>query len=601
MKRLRIIVGSAFLLFFVFLMIYDGDNEYLQEKTADKIWFEFTETVNDIVRKGDHISYAPSPVNTETNKWKRYRDRLAYQIEVLNIKNAPMMKNSYLLETKFEDFEGKYNVYFTLYEKNTGKIVDAREITSEPIKAKSTIPAILAVVFAIITLRPILSLLVAVWVGSIINNANSPIVGLQQMIANYIPAGLIGKDFSNLKIIISFMLIQASLALLVYSACAKNLKDINSKFLKILPIPFMAVHPYIFASIGSWWFNLFTTKPKQMFRSSFISQSLSLALPALFFSPYILYIFGMLSHQLYALNLNISPIDLFARTLPFRFFSFSIIAVIIGYSIFNKNIGEISTDVVSSDTSSDKFKPMMKINRWLPYFAIFAAIAVLSIGSFFFDDINTSLLVSAAICFTTVSSILLKTYLLSFKEIGKVSWLSLRSTINYTVLLVLSFALIKVLYDLGTVYYIISLFKVKIGSTIFPLTAFIMSVLTTLIMGNSFVTFTLLTPLLLPIAGQLGGITELTMTIAGILEGGLAGEMISPFSPSSIITSSIYKISTARHIITQLPYVSMCLACAGILGFLMCATDIPIWISYCAILAFGLIVMIKRPTYKIMS
>ena len=120
-------------------------------------------------------------------------------------------------------------------------------------------------------------------------------------------------------------------------------------------------------------------------------------------------------------------------------------------------------------------------------------------------------------------------------------------------------------------------------------------------MGNSFVTFTLLTPLLLPIAGQLGGITELTMTIAGILEGGLAGEMISPFSPSSIITSSIYKISTARHIITQLPYVSMCLACAGILGFLMCATDIPIWISYCAILAFGLIVMIKRPTYKIMS
>ncbi|MCX6112411.1 MAG: hypothetical protein NTY22_03885, partial [Proteobacteria bacterium] len=330
MGRLRFIIGSIFVLFFIFLLIYNGDNEYLQEKTADKIWYEFTETVNDIVRKGDHITYDNSVLSVEGEKWKKYKDRFAYQVELLNIKNAPIMRNSYLLETRFEDFEGKYNVYFTVYEKNTGQIIETKKITSEPIKAKSTIPALLAVVFAIITFRPIISLLIAIWIGSIINNANSPIVGLQQVIATYIPAGILGKDFSNLKIIISFLLIQASLALLSYSSCAKTIKDSNSKFLKILPIPFMAVHPYIFSTVGSWWFNLLTSKPKKLYRSSFISQSLSLVLPALLFSPYILYILAIVSHQLSIMYINQSPVELFLNIFPFRFFSFSIIASIIG-------------------------------------------------------------------------------------------------------------------------------------------------------------------------------------------------------------------------------------------------------------------------------
>ena len=167
--------------------------------------------------------------------------------------------------------------------------------------------------------------------------------------------------------------------------------------------------------------------------------------------------------------------------------------------------------------------------------------------------------------------------------------------------MILSLALVKVLSDLGTIYYIISLFKIKIGSSIFPLAAFIMSVLTTLLMGNSFITFIFLIPLLLPIAGQIGSNAGLMMTIAGILEGGIAGEMLSPFSPTSIIISSSYRISPVKHIIAQLPYVLLGLVSAAILGFLMAGTDISLWLSYCAILTFGLIVMFKKPIYKIMS
>ena len=383
MDRLRTIIGSAFILFFVFLLVYNGDNDYLQEKTADKIWYEFTGTVNDLLRKGDHITYDNSTHPFENDKWQKYRNRLAYQVELLNIKNAPIMRNSYVLETRFEDFEGKYNVHFTVYEKNTGQIIEEKTITSEPIKAKSIIPALLAVAFALITFRPIISLLVAIWVGSIINNANSPIVGLQQVIANYIPAGMIGKDLSNLKIIISFLLIQATLALLSYSSCAKTLKDSKSRLLKILPIPFMSVHPYIFATIGSWWMNLLTTKPKKTFRSSFISQSLSLVLPVVLFSPYVLYIFAIISHQLSIMYINHGPVELFLKTFPFRFFSFSIISVLIGYKIFNKDIGIISMEQSASGSFVSKPKPMMKTNKWLIFAAVFICIGVLSWGSFY--------------------------------------------------------------------------------------------------------------------------------------------------------------------------------------------------------------------------
>jgi tetracycline resistance efflux pump len=596
MKRIRLAIGSIFVLLFIFLLFYGGDNEYLQEKTADKIWFEYTNTINELVRKGDHIVYNNIVPPTENGRWKKYRDRFAYQVEYLNIKNAPIMRNSYELDTKFEDMDGKYNISFTIYEKNTGQVMDTREISSEPIKAKSIIPALLALAFAIITLKPVLSIFIAIWVGSTINNANSPIVGLQQMIANYIPAGIIGNDLSSLKIIISFLLIQISLTMLYYSSCARNLKDSDSKFLKIFPLPFMAVHPYIFSSIGAWWMGLFTAKPKKIYRTSFISHSLGLALPALLLSPYVLYVLAIVGRQLSTMNVQQTPVELFINTLPFRFFSFSMIAVIIGYMIFNKEIGLISSDAAQVPFFN-RFKTMMRPNRWLPTAAVFTCIAALTTGFFYFDDINTSLLVGASAFFLVTLTVLLKSYLLSITEAAKTFWYSFRDNLRYIVLLVLTFALAKVLTDLGTVYYVISLFKVSIGSSIFPLAAFVISVITTIFMGNSLVTFSFLIPLLLPIAGQLGGAAGLMMTAAGILEGGIAGEMLTPFSPTSIIISSIYKISPVKHVIAQAPYTSMALACTAILGFLMAGTDMPIWVSYCAILAFGLIVMFKKPIH----
>jgi tetracycline resistance efflux pump len=594
MKRLRLVIGSIFILLFIFLLFYNVDSEYLQEKTADKVWSEYTNTVNELVGKGDHVVYNNIVPPAEDGRWKKHRDRFAYHVAFLNTKNAPIMRNYYVLDTKFEDIGGKYGINFTIKEKNTGQVLDERKITSEPIRSKSMIPALLAVAFAIITLRPVLSIFVALWVGSTINNANSPIVGLQQMIANYIPSGIVGKDLSSFKIIMSFMLIQAALTMLYYSSCAKNLKDTDSKLLKMLPLPFLAVHPYIFTSIGSWWLGLFNLKPKKVYRASFFSQSLGLVLPALLFSPYVLYVLAILGRQFSEMGIYQTPAELFISTLPFRFFSFSIIAIIVGYMIFNKNIGTMS-DEPAQALSSNKSKAMMKPNRWLPFVSVFICIAVLSAVSFYFDDINTSLLAGASACFVAVLAVLLKSYLLSFTEAAGVLWKSFRDNLGYLVLLILSFALANVLSDLGTVYYVISLFEVSIGSSIFPLAAFIISLMTTIFMGNSLVTFSFLAPLLLPVAGHLGGSTELMMTVAGILEGGIAGEMLTPFSPTSIITSSIYKISPVKHLMAHLPYTAMALFCAAILGFLMAGTDIPNWVSYCSILAFGLVVMLKKP------
>lgn len=590
MKKSRLIVGSLLALFFLFLLFYDGDNEYLQEKTANKIWHEFSNKIDTVVHKGDHLTYEPSTNIPNKARWIKYREHFNQQIDMLNVKNAPRMRNAYILETRFEDLDGKYNVRFRLLEKNTKDLIEVWNISGEPIRAKSILPALLALVLSIFTMRPILSLFLAVWAGSTLNNASLPIVGIQQLIAKYIPNAVIGDNLFNLKILLSLLIIQTTISLLWRTISPERS---SSNFLKLLVTPLLSVHPYLFSSMGSWHLNNISFKNEKKHLPPFISQALALVLPSIIFTPYIISVLDIVSKQFLMIGVDLKGMTLFLDILAFRFFSLSLLSIIIGILLFSYKKTKKEPD--------RSYQSTVRTSKTLPLFTILTCSSLLFLSSLHFTDVSTSFLIgtTGALFLSIIVSI--RTYLLSWKELLKLIISSIKNNIGYVSLLVLSFTMINILSDLGTVYYVISLFKLNETTTLFPLFAFLISIITTLLMGNSIVTFLFITPILIPLGGLLGGLSGVIMALAGILEGGLAGEMLNPFSPTSIIVSNTYNVSPIKHVLSQAPFVLLALIYASTLGFFMTNNGIPIWISYISIFVLGIISMIKQLSYKRMS
>jgi Na+/H+ antiporter NhaC len=602
MKTLRLISATLAILVLLFLLFYQGDKNYLEEKSADKIWSEFLDNTGDFIKKGDVLLYRISPEENQNKDDKTYIRRFAYNAEILNLKNSPSIRASYILDTKFETTNTKYKyVQFTLSEKNTAMIIESIQIPLNPISVKSILPALIALMLCIITLKPILSVSVAVLIGSVINNSNSFIIGTEQIILKYIPVSLSENAYSNLKLIIILLLAHICMGILSFSGMTKifgatgsSQKNKNPGLLYIIMSPLIAVHPYIFASIGSWWLNLFSSKIQETKRSLFWNQALSLVIPSILLSPYIFFILSWLSNLANSLNIPISQENILIGTMQYRFLSLSLISLMTFYFIFKRKIWEGLPIEKKEPSIIYETKNMVKRSSWLSYIPIII-IPVLSYSLIFFiKDINSVLLIVLFALSSTLIFLCYFKYLLNIRDILKIISKSLKQTFSYTVLILMSSLLAKILIDSGSAYYIIAIFKTSLNTIMLPLSVFIISTVLTLFIGNSITSMFILASIILPVTMQITAPEQALLTIAAIIEGGILGELLCPYSPSSIITASVGKTSSVKMVINQLPYSIIAFLSASILGFMMMATGAKSWLSYCIIILFTMLLMLKR-------
>jgi Na+/H+ antiporter NhaC len=596
MKTLRLISGSLAILVLLFLLFYEGDKNYLEEKSADKTWAEFLSNTGDFIKKGDVLVYRSAPEEDQNGEYRTYIRRFAYNTEILNLKNSPSIRASYILDTKFDTAEHRYKyVQFTLSEKNTGMIIDSIQVPLSPVSVKSILPAIIALMLCIITLKPLLSVSLAVLIGSIMNSSNSFIIGTEQIILRYIPEGLFGAGYSSLKLLIVLFLAHISMGLLSFSGLELTKNSKKPSLLYMIMSPLLAIHPYLFASIGSWWLNIFSSNIQKTQRSLFWNHALSLLIPSIFLSPYILYILAWLSHLTTELNIPIHQKDIFIGTMKYRFLSFSLLCLMISHFIFKRKIWQGL--VIEKKESSIIYdtKNMVKRSLWLAYIPIMVVPVLSFILLFFISDINTLVLtVLATLTLTLVFTTYFR-YLLSIKEIMRVILASLKQTSIYAILILMSFSLAKILVDSGSAYYIISIFKTSLASKLMPLSVLIISTIVTIFIGGSITSMFILSSVLLPMTMQIASPEQAILTIAAIMEGGILGELLCPYSPSSIITASVARTSSVKLVINQVPYSAIAFLSAAILGFMIMATGAPTWLSYCIIMLFSTVLMLKRP------
>lgn len=576
----------------LFLLFYAGDKEYLQEKSADKIWIELRGTIDQIVAKGDFVTYK----NLEPTeiKWQKYSNRFEEYVAQLNKKNEPSVRNRYVFSTFFREIDTRIIIKFTISEESTKQIIEEKELITDPIKYTSIIPAVLALFLCFVTASPIISVSCSLLLGSVLYNGGSIIMGTKELFYKYLPYSLYGN---NLNVVVFLIAMIMFLRILAGAGGFKGLVGLKGPWKYIL-LPFLYFHPYSGVTAAAWARQSFDSANVKPLRSSFIAHILTMLISALFIYNY-----------------KGIGLTLFAGSLQFKFFSIALLAMLIFFFVFNKTTANMELVSTGEEEPLFRNKDLVKIKPglsivFLSLFLLSFAVLFLLIGAIrvdvdsdsfriahlknylIYSNVSSALALSSLISLLAIILYSLRSKLLNIKDIHRYFTGTSKSVIYYVVLLLVSFSFGKLLSDMGSAYYIISLFKVKIGTPFFPFVCFIISTVTTFMSGNGLISSATIIPILLPIAGQIGGDAN---AVAAIIEGCIAGELLSPYSPTAIMVSSIFKINTVKHSSSMFPYIGTAVIASALLGFMLSGTNLPVWVAYIAILLFFFLVMFKKP------
>lgn len=163
-------------------------------------------------------------------------------------------------------------------------------------------------------------------------------------------------------------------------------------------------------------------------------------------------------------------------------------------------------------------------------------------------------------------------------------------------LLILIFALtLKLMINaLGADVFVTQVMSNVTGSWInlLPLITFIIAALISFATGTSWGTFGIMLPIVIPaFSGINGGETLLVIGVAACLAGAVCGDHCSPISDTTIMASAGANVMHLSHVSTQLPYVAtvacLSLIMFGVAGFVQnAAIMIPISIVLTIVLAF---------------
>jgi Na+/H+ antiporter NhaC len=129
-------------------------------------------------------------------------------------------------------------------------------------------------------------------------------------------------------------------------------------------------------------------------------------------------------------------------------------------------------------------------------------------------------------------------------------------------ILVLAWSMRDICNSLGTSLYLASLISSSLNPILIPLGTFAVASAVAFTTGTSWGTMGILLPTIVPAAFQLGDMKITFLCLAAVLDGAIFGDHCSPISDTTIISSLTSGCSCMDHVMTQIPYgfLAACLA-----------------------------------------
>ena len=445
----------------------------------------------------------------------------------------------------------------------------------------SILPPVLAIFLAIKTKQVYISLTLGIWLGWTIINHWNPVSGLIQTVDTMIG---VFADADHTRVVLFSAMIGAVITFTQYSGGMKGFVNrivdrglVKSRKSAGLLAWFIGFIVFIESSIcvlvsGAVARPLFDKLRISREKLAYILDSTSapkcVIIPLNAWGAFIL---GLLAAQ----GIQ-NPIRVFVSSIPFNFYAFTALALVLTVILTGKDIGPMKTaeqrvlhenkllregaeSLISDAVVGMKEKPGIParaVNMILPVATMVITMPVVLFitgGGNLMEGSGSISVLWSVIAGLTVGAVSYRIQgLMRTKEITDVFMKGVGGLIPLASLMVLAFAIGDTCEALGTGPFVAQAAKSTLPPGIIPAVLFLISSFIAFSTGTSWGTFAIMIPIAVPMIQLIG--LHPGLLIASVLGGGVFGDHCSPISDTTIISSMAAATDHIDHVRTQLPY-----------------------------------------------
>ena len=464
----------------------------------------------------------------------------------------------------------------------------------------SVVPPLLTIVLALVTKNVFISLLIGIFVGSMVLCSGALLAGLNETFYSFIHTF---ESNSNTIVLASFLLIGALIYLIEKSGGIDGFTEVMLKkralikskrganlftwLLGIIIFTSGSLSCMVTGSI-SRPFNDALKVPHE--KSAFIVHATSTPWCVLFpLSGWLAALAGYLTSGGVPEN---EAISVLLRSIPLNFYCILAVFGTLAVSLFGINIGPMRKAeeraektgaldnpgrggaLTEEAMSPSKAKPRV-LNMLLPMGVLIATIlAVLTItgkGNPTQGAGMQSLLWGCILAVLTICILCVAQKLFSVDEVINEMFKGMGTMLPVAGILLFGFTMGNLVKDLDTGNYLTSVFMGVLSPALLPALSFLLCMLLSFATGTSMGTMAIMSVICLPMAISMG--ISIPLVAGAVFGGSIFGDHSSPISDTTIMSCATTGCDIIDHVKTQMPYVlifaAISLVLYVVLGFVM--------------------------------
>lgn len=468
------------------------------------------------------------------------------------------------------------------------------------------IPPVLAIIIAVAFRKVALALLIGIFSGQLILFGWNPFTSVNESLNTILG---VCTDTGNLKTFLFTALMGAFVILVRVSGgvdgfvnyLTEQSKSVKSKRVAMLIAYIIGIIIFIDGLLSIMFTGVVTRPLIDKYKVSreklaYICDATSAPVNAIIpLNSWGAMLMGLIGAEITAGVISGDPMNLLISSLPFQFYSILSLVSVLFYILSGKDWGPMKkaeervqktgklyddgvTPLLNDTDGFDELVAPGKANKWnmmLPLITLiggtFLGLLVTGGGNLAEGDGTTSILYSVTITLLIMCVMYTKQKIMTAKQFGDYVLKGVSNMIGLVILLILAFAIGRVIKALGTGVFLASLIGGKVSGAFGPAIIFLLGAVMAFSTGTSWGTFSIMMPIAIPMAVAMDA--NILLTIGAVISGGIFGDHCSPISDTTILSSMSVGTDLISHVKTQLPYALVTAALATVLfvvfGFVM--------------------------------
>ncbi|WP_227356607.1 Na+/H+ antiporter NhaC family protein [Haladaptatus salinisoli] len=478
----------------------------------------------------------------------------------------------------------------------------------------SLVPPLLAIALAIVTRRALLSLFIGVWVGGIIYSGSIGIAQTFTWIVNSI-----GKSTFNAKILVFTLLLGAGIALIwrlggafAITRFATSRIDSHRKVgtaTWLLGIIWNFDDYANNAIVGSSMKDLADDMKMSREKLAYILDSTAAPVATMGISSWVAFEIGLIAKQYKELGITgetPSAAATFLHSIPYNMYSLLAVAMVGIIVLSQRDFGEMleaenraqrTGNVIREDArplqniKEELGEPVLDDAPLRMFIAPVSALVVVVVGGAVMmgyapgrtavEMVNNTNIATALVwgSFAMVATAIVLALIEDAMTLGE----SMDTVIDgfgtmltAISILVLAWSIGSVASALGTGSYVTSYATGVVSPTVLPIVIFLTSAFISFAIGTSWGTMSIMTPIVIPLAWNIGGSSPqfVSLAIGAMFSGAIFGDNCSPISDTTVLASTFAGSDHIDHVRTQMYYAVTVLLATAVMYLLYGLTNL---------------------------